>query len=331
MVVLIISILGVAAFFLIMDGACAYCVKKGYKRLETFQHKEIELSCGKVTYVDNGAVESMGAGESRNIDESKNADESKNIGEDKDSDESKGDAILSIHGICGGYDQGIENIAGLAKGRRIIAPSRFGYLGSSVPPDPTPKEQAKVFAELLDALGVEQVYLAATSAGGTVAIRFALDYPERTRGLILLSSIAPYKEKPRRYQKYMGPAKSLCSNFGMWMSSRSFGSMLDMEPDTIYAMLPVDERRAGIINDASVTNPDMAKNFDDYPIEDLQAPTLIFQAKDIKKAKFERMEQAVSRFPDCRFVVFETGGPLMIGSGEEIEAELDTFFHIDKH
>ena len=48
--------------------------------------------------------------------------------------------------------------------------------------------------ELLDKLGIDKVYLLATSAGGSIAIRFALDYPERTRGLILYCSAMPLVE-----------------------------------------------------------------------------------------------------------------------------------------
>jgi hypothetical protein len=38
--------------------------------------------------------------------------------------------------------------------------------------------------------------------------------------------------------------------------------------------------KVGVDNDASINNPDMARNFDDYDIESLQVPTLILQAKD---------------------------------------------------
>jgi len=76
---------------------------------------------------------------------------------------------------------------------------------SDTPDNPTPQEQAKAFVELLDNLGIDKVYLLATSAGGTVAIRFALDYPERTKGLILYSTAAPLIDKPESYQEYQGP------------------------------------------------------------------------------------------------------------------------------
>ena len=51
-----------------------------------------------------------------------------------------------------------------------------------------------------------------------------------------------------------------------------FEPIMGMEPSTIYSMLPVNDRKDGVILDASVTNPDMARDFGDYPIEDFQVP-----------------------------------------------------------
>ena len=45
----------------------------------------------------------------------------------------------------------------------------------------------------------------------------------------------------------------------------------------------------------SITYPDMARNFEDYPIEDLQIPTLIFHAKDDKLARYNDTERAWRR------------------------------------
>jgi len=291
--IIFISIVSVIVVYLTAQFIlCCIAVKNAYERLETYNSKAIELSYGTMTYVDKG----------------------------------NGDVILSTHGIFGGYDQGFDTVADMISDYRIIAPSRFGYLGSDIPENPTPKEQAKAFIELLDELNIDKVYLLATSAGGTVAIRFALDYPERTKGLILYSSAAPLIEKPATYPEYAGPPPFLCNNFGMWLLRPFFRPMMGMESSTIYSMLPVNERRQGIIIDASVTNPDMARNFDEYKIEEMQVPVLIFQAKDDKMADYEQMEQAVSRFPNCTFIVFETGGHLMGGNGEKIDAELKRFF-----
>src|SRR5436309_8581878 len=51
-----------------------------------------------------------------------------------------GVTLLSIHGAGGGYDQGLANVADLVGGGgfRVIAPSRFGYLGTPIPSGTSP-------------------------------------------------------------------------------------------------------------------------------------------------------------------------------------------------
>ncbi|MDY5861658.1 alpha/beta fold hydrolase, partial [Agathobacter sp.] len=120
---------------------CSMEVKENKSRLATYNAQTVTLSYGDMTYVDSG----------------------------------KGEVILSIHGIFGGYDQAYDTCKDFCSDYRIIAPSRFGYLGSDVSGDGTPAKQAEAYVELLDKLGIDKVYLLATSAGGSIAIRFALD------------------------------------------------------------------------------------------------------------------------------------------------------------
>ncbi len=158
----------------------------------------------------------------------------------------------------------------------------------------------------------------ATSAGGSVAIRFALDYPERTKGLILYCSAMPPPENPAKYAEYAGPPEFLCNDYAMFLMSPLFKPIMGMESSTIYSVLPVSNRKEGVVLDASVTNPDVARNYDTYIIENLQVPTLILHAKDDKLAGFADVEKALGRFSDCTFVAFETGGHLMAGHKNEV-------------
>ena len=100
---------------------------------------------------------------------------------------------------------------------------------------------------------------------------------------------------------------------------------MGMDASTIYGMLPVRERKAGVILDASITNPDMARNYDSYIIEDLQVPTLILHAKDDKLASYADVEKAWDRFPNSTLVSFETGGHLMVGHEEEVKDAVMAF------
>lgn len=278
--------------YLIVQGIrCSIAVKESKERLATYGSKTVQLSYGNMSYIDTG----------------------------------EGETILSVHGIFGGYDQAYDTCKDFSSDYRIIAPSRFGYLGSDILGNGTPAEQATAYVELLDELGIDKVYLLATSAGGSVAIRFALDYPERTKGLILYCSAMPFTEKPEKYSEYAGPPAVLCNDLTMFLISPLFDPIMGMEPSTIYSMLPVSDRKDGVVLDASVTNLDMARNYDDYHIEDLQVPTLVFHAKDDKLASYTDTVKAVERFPNCTFISFESGGHLMVGHGEEIKNAIYDF------
>ena len=158
-----IVLLGIIILYFLIQGIlCIIGINKANKKLKSYNVKTANLSYGEMTYVDEG----------------------------------EGEVILSVHGIFGGYDQAYETVKDWKNTHRLIAPSRFGYLDSSVKGDGSPKEQAKAYKELLDYLGIDKVFVLATSAGGTPAIRFSLDYPEYVKGLILYCSAMPLASKP---------------------------------------------------------------------------------------------------------------------------------------
>lgn len=290
--IMLLLLFAVLVYLIIQVMRCHCAVKDGRERLSSYHAQSELLSYGNMTYVDEG----------------------------------EGEAILSVHGIFGGYDQAFDTCRDFVSDYRILAPSRFGYLGSDIMGDGTPSEQAAAYAQLLDKLEIDKVYLLATSAGGSVALRFALDYPERTKGLILYCSAMPFTEKPEKYAEYAGPPAFLCNDYAMFLLSPLFEPIMGMDPSTIYSMLPVGERKAGVVLDASVTNPDMARNFDAYQIENLKVPVLILHAEDDKLASYDAVSKALCRFPDdTAFVSFETGGHLMAGHSEEVKKAVAGF------
>lgn len=290
------SFIIIIVLYLLLQGIrCNKSVKKSSKHLNEYKAETVRLSYGDMTYVDRG----------------------------------EGDVILSIHGIFGGYDQAFDTCKDFASKYRILAPSRFGYLDSDVLGRGTPAEQAKAYVELLDKLKIDKVFVLATSAGGSIAIRFAIDYPERTKGLILYCSAMPQADKPKRFPEYAGPPKVFCNDYIMFLLSPLFEPIMGMKPSTIYSMLPISKRKEGVVLDASVTNPDMARNYETYTIENLKVPVLVLHAKDDKLASYADVEKVLGRFPDCTFIPFETGGHLM--SGHKNEVQKAVFDFIEEH
>lgn len=294
--ILLFVILLLVIYISLQRIRCSNAQRKSKERLSSLNAKTLSCSYGKMTYIDEG----------------------------------KGEVILSIHGIFGGFDQAYETCKVFQEKYRILAPSRFGYLYSDIKGKGTPKEQAEAYLELINRKGIDKVFLLATSAGGTVAFRFALDYPERTKGLILFSSSLPYSEKPEKYPEYAGPPQFLCYDYAMFLISPLFQSIMGMDRSTIYGMLPIRERKKGVAIDAAITNIDMARNYDEYRIEDLKVPILILHSKDDKLASFESAKSVLHRFPRYQLVSFDKGGHLMVGHEKEVKEAVISFIEREK-
>ncbi|MDF2921602.1 MAG: alpha/beta hydrolase [Paenibacillaceae bacterium] len=277
--------------------------KAAYKRLEAYPVRTVKTQFGTMSYVDEGS----------------------------------GEAILISHGIFGGYDQGLVSLRGAAgEGYRKISVSRFGYPGSELPDNPTPAHQAEVFVELLDQLGVEQAYVLTTSAGGAAGLRFALDYPNRLKGLILLSSGVPdMKRTAKEIEELgmMGPPQLFVHDFPMWFSMKYFGFIFNAMMGSkvsgsplMETMLPVSPRRPGILADTKMTNTDMSLHYDDYPLEDLHVPVLVVHAQDDPMAKYDSIQKVLTRV-QAETAIFATGGHTIDGQGDKVRHAIVQFLN----
>ena len=246
-------------------------------------------------------------------------------------DEGEGEVFLVCHGITGGYDQGFDVLSGRTDDYRIIAPSRFGYPGSDIPENATVDMQVEAFVELLDELGIEKTFVTATSAGGTIAQRFALLHPERCKGLILYCSGYPAAEKPTEPSSGMtGPPAAFCNDLAMWLISPFFKPLMGMDRDIITQIMPMKERKAGIVFDGDVVNRDHTDNYDNYDLRNIKVPVLIIHSEDDKLANPEKAKYWSNEIPGCSSVFFSGGGHLMSGNSEEIDHVLDEFVEENK-
>ena len=99
--------------------------------------------------------------------------------------------ILLVHGFtaCRAAFQG--NIAGLSRHFTVVSTELLGHGDSDAPEDKLTYSTEATCSRLLgvaDELGLERFFLCGHSLGAAVAIRVALDSPERLRGLVMLNS-----------------------------------------------------------------------------------------------------------------------------------------------
>ena len=234
-----------------------------------------------------------------------------------------GSTVLISHGSGGGYDMGLW-LAQLMGGQfQYVAPSRFGYLRTPVPSNPTPEAQADAYAALLDTLNVNSVIIVGLSAGGPSALQFALRHSRRCHGLIMLSAasrpVPPLPPIVRAIYPFM-----LKSDFIPWLFytiaphavfqtngvSRALLAKIKFDRekmdflDSLYhTTFPTTPRREGMINDIQ-----QLTTFPSYPIELITVPTLVVHAVNDPIIPFESGEFSAQTIPNAQFIRLEDGG-----------------------
>jgi len=103
--------------------------------------------------------------------------------------------VVFLHGYTDSWRSFEELLPHLPASIRAIAVSQRGHGGSDRPEDGyTFAQLARDVRDVLDTLGLPKAVIVGHSMGGTVAERFALDFPDRTLGLVLLNTFASLRD-----------------------------------------------------------------------------------------------------------------------------------------
>lgn len=252
----------------------------------------------------------------------------------------EGPPVLVLHGAGGGFDQGqllADTLGG--NGSRFIAVSRFGYLGSELPADPSTAAQAEALQDLLDYLGIEQASILAMSGGVPPALKFAEMFPGRTDRLVLLSSapFTPFSPKAKDRPIPTWAYTTLLGNDAVyWALTRvargplrsAFDARGDLMVDAsadewrfvdrlIDGFLPASARLAGVENEGAAVDPRA-----EYDLESIRAPTLIVHSRDDSLNPAAVGEALGKHILEARLLIFEHGGHLLLGHHAELRDQI---------
>jgi pimeloyl-ACP methyl ester carboxylesterase len=256
--------------------------------------------------------------------------------------------VLVVHGAGGGIDQGLDLGKPLAaRGFRVVAMSRFGYLRTPMRADASPEAQADAHAALLDALGIARAAIIGASAGAPSALQFVLRHPQRCSALVLMVPALHVPRPDGEPSRLPAPAltqlvfdTALRSDLLFWLAIRHakrlvVRSLLATPPEVVDAaepdeqervmqtlehILPVSERRLGLLNDARVTS-----TLRRAPLEQVEARTLAIGAADDLFGTYEAARYAAEHVPGARFLGFETGGHVVVGHQRGLIEEIARF------
>lgn len=241
----------------------------------------------------------------------------------------RGPPVLVVHGSGGGFDQGeLLAQAALQAEWRWVAPSRFGYLRSSLPPQAEFDAQAQAYARLLDHLGIDRVAVLAFSHGGPSALLFAARFPQRVSALVLISAGVTGTQDPAQAQagrqgdalkalfqqdwRYWGLTTLWRDGFLALMGadatvraglSPAQRALVDRLVDGMH---PASRRAAGAAFDNRAAMPQAVQ------LAKIRAPTLLLHARDDSLQVFGNALAGERSIPGARLVAFDHGGHLLL-------------------
>lgn len=225
--------------------------------------------------------------------------------------EGVGPTVLVLHGSPGGYDHGIAVTHLLAQsGFTFLSLSRPGYRRTPLSSGQTPEAQAELFAATLDALNISQVVVVALSGGGPSALQFALRFPHRCQGLLLICALAYAYTEEEGYRS-LPPGQRLLK--------RLFNHLLNWDLvlyllSALIKRLPQGAQSSEFI-ESLVMNPQHSSGYRNdmqqfatlpvYPFQDIVAPTLIVHGTADVDVPFRPAEELASALPHAQLVAIE--------------------------
>ena len=216
------------------------------------------------------------------------------------------DYILVFHGTPSSYQT--EDYGDFVEqGFSIIRVSRPGYYRTQLSMGKTTCEQADMFAQLLDSLGIDSVYVSALSGGGPYALQFAIRHQERCRALVLKATITK-----REFVKST-PAMTLKqkfywnTNFGNWINLNKYFKSIENKyyVEQYWKFLesgrfPLSASRSGMQNDEI-----QISNLPDLQLDKIKIPTLIVHGNRDINACFSHAEHANKKILNSNLMVLE--------------------------
>lgn len=241
-----------------------------------------------------------------------------------------GTPVLILHGSPGGFDSGAPMAGGLGlAGRRVIAPSRPGYLDTPVDSGRSPDEQADLMAALLDALDVPQAVIVGISGGGPCALAMAQRHPRRCSRLVMVEALSDAYSEEAAYA-----AAPPLTRIGMRLENLALKSNLigyvgarvgqfeesGMLTGLAQAFSRYDLRRAGYELDM-----EQFANLSPMPVDDVTMPALIVHGSADTDVPVSQARSLAARLPHARLEIVDGANHLSLWGSPRLGASVAEF------
>jgi 3-oxoadipate enol-lactonase len=202
----------------------------------------------------------------------------------------KPEPVVLIHGNDESSVEWYAWVPRMAQEYRVIRPDLPGLGHSNIPRgfEYSLANLAKFVTQVMDKAGVDSAHIIGAKTGGAVAMRFAADYPKRTRSLVVVG----------------GPAASFTiANPSPIPQQDRLGSNVSKEMIAYWNTLfsKPDEGTKGL--NKAMSNFDLAK---EGVLQRITAPTLVITADRTKMHSVEKVRAEQALIPNSRLVVIRS-------------------------
>ncbi len=232
----------------------------------------------------------------------------------------RGAPLVLIHGFPLDHSIWDEVTPLLSSTFDLILPDLRGF-GESVSSAPawTMRDLADDLAALLDHLGLESAFLAGHSMGGYVALAFAAAYPQRVRGLALVSSQTAADAPEKRAARHAQVRQIAEDGIGETVAGMTTKLTADTRVQKFVHDLMRKQKPAGYIGSLQA----MAERADTMSVlEKNSFPVLLIHGGADGLIPLERAREIQAKVPRARMVELSGAGhmPMMESPREVAEA-----------
>ena len=237
-----------------------------------------------------------------------------------------GSPLLMIHGGLGG-GEGSASIKRhhsqrLSERHQVVLYDRRSAGQSETPEDGYSLANYSADAhQLLGHLGISQVHVLGSSAGGPIAMQFALEHPEMTQSLLLVNTMSYHQETQRQVRKTE--------------LERVLSAIQNMETSTLnlYTNQSISSSQQEISQNRALANTIRSyldiKDSLERRLEAISVPTLIMHGDQDNRIPLECGLQLHSSIAQSEFVVIPNAGHGLLSNEPMITGNLIVEF-LDK-
>jgi pimeloyl-ACP methyl ester carboxylesterase len=249
-----------------------------------------------------------------------------------------GEPVVLLHGYNHHAEAWIRNTAPLAAaGWRVIAPDLPGFGRSGVPRmSYSLAGYSRFLVAFLDALKVDSAHLVGSSMGGAIALRTAIDRPDRVRTVTGVDAAGLFTSIPKAWSIAANPlAKLLIRPFlGRkrlieWSHSRAYNDPSISSPlqtdlmAEAYAQPGYKDHILGMA-ETMLLAPEQEILWDALPR--MQRPVLIIWGRQDRTISVRHAYRAAQRIPSSEVIIYDHCGHLpMYERADEFNRDLGEF------